>query len=245
MRQLRQQPERSSRSVGTASGLNHQTVERLRTALAASGDIRQTDTRAGEREGGYTYRPRTRPAGELPEQSGADWLQDKLAGALGGSEVAASPPRRLLPATDRDLAGGAVQAGAAGRRAARRRRPRTTLPRRGGRAGRPDRYRRQQPARGRPVTRLPRGGAVMARRVRISGPRDLAKLPTRSREAFANAAEVVSEARRHAATSARSRCIGSRDTAIDLARVLPVWGRLRLMATVRTSDHHCGDTTRS
>jgi hypothetical protein len=42
----------------------------------------------------------------------------------------------------------------------------------------------------------------MARRTHIRGPRDLAKLPPRSREAFANAAEVVSEARRRGTTIA-------------------------------------------
>jgi hypothetical protein len=42
----------------------------------------------------------------------------------------------------------------------------------------------------------------MARRTRIRGPRDLAKLPARSREAFANAAEVISEARRRGTTIA-------------------------------------------
>lgn len=38
--------------------------------------------------------------------------------------------------------------------------------------------------------------------VRIRGPRDLKRLPARSREAFTNAAEVVSEARRNGTTIA-------------------------------------------
>jgi hypothetical protein len=88
IRQLRRQPERSSRSIGKACGLNHQTVEKLRAGLAASGDIRQTDTRTGDREGGYTYRAPVRKPGELPPQSGAEWVQDKLAGALGTAATA-------------------------------------------------------------------------------------------------------------------------------------------------------------
>lgn len=42
----------------------------------------------------------------------------------------------------------------------------------------------------------------MRRRVRIRGPRDLARLRPRSQEAFANAAEAVSEARRKGTTVA-------------------------------------------
>jgi hypothetical protein len=37
---------------------------------------------------------------------------------------------------------------------------------------------------------------MSGRRIRISGPRDLAKMSPRSREAFANAAQVVTDARR-------------------------------------------------
>jgi len=43
----------------------------------------------------------------------------------------------------------------------------------------------------------------MARRAKVRGPGDLAKLPARSREAFANAAEAVSEARRRGTTIAQ------------------------------------------
>jgi hypothetical protein len=42
----------------------------------------------------------------------------------------------------------------------------------------------------------------MSRRVRIRGPKDLARLSPRSQEAFLNAAEAVSEARRHGTTIA-------------------------------------------
>jgi hypothetical protein len=42
----------------------------------------------------------------------------------------------------------------------------------------------------------------MARRTRIKGPRDLARLPSRSRETFLGSAEAVSEARRKGTTIA-------------------------------------------
>jgi ParB/Sulfiredoxin domain len=88
VRLLRLAPDRSSRSIGKACGLNHETVERLRARAAASGEIRQTETRSGEREGGYHYRAPVRKPGELARDGVGELLQTTLVGLVNGGQVA-------------------------------------------------------------------------------------------------------------------------------------------------------------
>lgn len=88
LRLLAREPQRSSRSIGRACGLSHETVERLRRQAAASGEIRQTETRVGDRPGGYEYRPRRRK-GEPPEESAGEWLHGAAARMIGGREAGA------------------------------------------------------------------------------------------------------------------------------------------------------------
>jgi hypothetical protein len=74
---LRQHAQWSDREVGRQAGLSQPTVARVRSALEASAQIEQTETRVGR--GGYTYSPareEQRQPGELPADQ--ESLTDRL-----------------------------------------------------------------------------------------------------------------------------------------------------------------------